>query len=174
MQAKDRMARLMLLVVLGVGCAFQAMANDGQSIVVDTRAELIRTQQETIRSEALAKRGRYRDMEPATRDRLFHVQDQVFAFLEGKSSSKELDAADQVALFNALEEVSAIVNAAEEGRMVCERVRRVGSHRYDNVCKTVAQRRLERDTARNALGNRDNRCLAAGCGSGDSTRPEGW
>jgi hypothetical protein len=174
MLVKDMMTRLLLLLVLGVGCAVQAVANDEQPIVVDTRAELIRAQQETIRSEALGKKGRYRDMEPATRDRLFQVQDQVFASLEGKSSSKELNAQDQVTLFNALEEISAIVNAAEENRMVCERVRRVGSHRYENVCKTVAQRRLERDTARNSLGNRDSRCLTAGCGSGDSTKPEGW
>jgi len=165
---------MLLVAVLATGCAHQALANQAQAVAVDSRADLIRDQQAAIRADAIAKKGRYADMDQATRDRLLKTQDKALALLDGKSSSKELSVPDQLLLFNSLEEISAIVNKAEEERMVCERVRRVGSHRTENICKTVAQRRAEQQQSRHSLDSRDTRCLTADCGSGDSTRPEGW
>ena len=173
MPGKYTLLRMLLVAVLAGGCAFQALANE-EAVAVDSRADLIREQQAAIRADAIAKKGRYADMDQATRDQLLQTQDKVLALLDGKSSSKELSAPDQLLLFNSLEEISAIVNKAEDGRMVCERVRRVGSHRTENICKTVAQRRAERQQSRDSIERRDSRCLTAGCGSGDSTRPEGW
>lgn len=170
---KYGMVGIGLAALLGIGLAGHSVANDARPIMVDTRADLIRSQQDTIRTEALARKGRYRDMDQATLDRLLRVQDQVLASLDGKSSSMDLSPPDQLTLFNQLEEISAIVNKAEDDRMVCERVRRTGSHRTENVCKTVAQRRHDQEAARNALGNRDSRCLTPQCG-GASTMPEGW
>ena len=174
MSGKYTLLRMLLVVVLAGGCAFQALANEEQPVAVDARADLIRDQQAAIRADATAKRGRFADMDQATRDRLLQTQDKVLALLDGKSSSKELSVPDQLLLFNSLEEISAIVNTAEDGRMVCERVRRVGSHRTENICKTVAQRRAERQQSRDAIDRRDTRCLTADCGAGDTTRAEGW
>lgn len=174
MLAKNLFIRVLLIAALGGGSATQALANGEQSVAVDSRAELIRSEQGKIRQEVIAKTGRYRDMDQPMRDRLLREQDKVLALLEGKASSKELTGPDQLVLFNSLEQISAIVNKAEDERMICERTRRVGSHRTENICKTVAQRRAERESAHDSIGRRDSRCLTVGCGSGDTTRPEGW
>lgn len=150
-----------VLVAAAVVWGFQAKAQQGQEqgqVVVDTRADLIRDQQEEIRREANAKRGRYRDMDKQTRARLLGEQDKVFALLDGKASSRDLSRQDQLALFNSLETISAIVNRAEDERMICERTRQTGTNVSQTICKTVAQRRAERERAANALPQRAPAC----------------
>ncbi|MGO1719302.1 MAG: hypothetical protein ACTHZI_03820 [Luteimonas sp.] len=146
-----------------------AIAND--QVLVSTDAQAIISQQQEIREEAVARNGRYRDMEESARSSLLAEQDKVLELLEGKERSTDLSQIDQTILFNSLEKISAIVNQAEDERMVCRRERTTGSHRVQNICKTVAQLRDEREQSQSALGNRDIRC--DNCGS-DMTRPEGW
>src|SRR5690606_28003292 len=101
--------------------------------------------------------------------RLLQLQQRVIGALDGRASTTELSPGDQVALFNDLEEISALVNKAEDERMICERTRPIGSNRPVSVCKTVAQRRLEREQSlRGREGVRD----CANCGT--SNARAGW
>ncbi|MGY0560617.1 hypothetical protein ACW7G2_07850 [Luteimonas sp. A277] len=141
-------------------------------VVVNTDAQAILQQQQEIRQEAVAREGRYKDLDERTHRELLDKQDTVFSLLEGRERSTELGERDQVALFNSLESISAIINQAEDERMVCERVRPTGSNRAQRVCKTVAQRRAEHEAAqRGADMSRNARCVTA---CGDTNRPEGW
>ncbi|MBW8811122.1 MAG: hypothetical protein JF591_20410, partial [Lysobacter sp.] len=56
----------------------------------------------------------------------------------------------------------------DDDRLVCERVRTVGSNRVERICKTVVQRREEKksnkDSADRALQNRNlSPCGPEGC-----------
>ncbi|RPE76997.1 hypothetical protein EDC50_2250 [Vulcaniibacterium tengchongense] len=133
----------LLFAALGLLALGQAAAaNEG-----GTDSEAILAQQRQIRAEAMAGKGRFKDLDPARRSELFAQQDEVTRLLTGTSRTSELSETDRIAVFNALEAVEAIVNQAEDERMVCERHKPVGSNRLQTVCKTVAQRRAEREAA---------------------------
>jgi len=129
-----------------------AFASSGAAIASDTSngvsASAILTQQQQIRTEASARKGRYKDMEEAKRSELFAKQDIVFRLLEGKQSSNELGERERVELFNALEAIEASINNARDEQMICEYVKQIGSNRPQRVCKTYAQREKEREESR--------------------------
>ena len=154
-----RIAAAMLLLGMWTG---DALAQSQGPVLVETDASAIVAQQNEIRREAEQRRGRYKDMAGADRDRLLRTQDRVLGRLDGRTSTTELPRADQVALFNDLEEISALVNKAEDDRMICERSRPIGSNRPVSVCKTVAQRREERERTLEGRDRRDSRC-EGGC-----------
>ncbi len=136
------------ICLLGIApLAFASQSN------LDARS--IREQQQQIRSEAEARNGRYKDLSEEKRSELFSRLAQVSNLLKEVTLTTELKEAEQIELSNALESISAIVNAAEDDRMVCERSRPVGSNRMRTVCKTVAQRRIEREAARGGLDRHD-------------------
>jgi hypothetical protein len=130
------------VLALGLGAAH---ANPSEKILAETDAAKIVQQQTEVQFDVKARRGAYRDMEGRDRERLLLVQQRVINALEGRVSTNELAPTDRIALFNDLEEISALVNKAEDERMVCERTRPIGSNRPVNICKTVAERRLERE-----------------------------
>lgn len=126
-------------------------------------ADAIRKQQQQIRSEAEAKRGRYKDMEQPRLTELFAHQDKVDDLLTSVDDTADLPEKGRMELFNALEAIEAIVNAAEDERMVCERIKPTGSHRPVRECKTVAQRRAEREDAMRDMGSRSRGCSSPVC-----------
>ena len=46
---------------------------------------------------------------------------------------------------------------SDQDKLICERIKEIGSNRHKRVCKTMAQREREREAARNAVdkGSRD-------------------
>jgi len=120
-------------------------------------AKAIVAQQAGIRTEALASAGRYKDMPAAKRDELFALQDKVTRYLADRATTTELPEQDQIAVFNALEGISAIINRAEDERMICERGRPVGSNRPQTICRSVAQRRVDQEVGAEAIHRRDQR-----------------
>lgn len=84
------------------------------------------------------------------REQLSEAQADIRTTLAGKQSMSELDDEEKVRVFNAHETVVAVVNKAADERMVCIRKKRIGSHRHELECRTVAQRRAERESIRNA------------------------
>lgn len=114
-------------------------------------AKAILAQQAEIRAEALAGKGRYKDMGEAQRAELFNHQDTVTRLLQGVDSTANLPENDKLAAFNALEAIKAIVNKAEDERIICVREKPMGSNRPERVCKTVAQRRAEKQKADGAV-----------------------
>ena len=122
----------------------------------NTDAKAILEQQAGIRTEAMNKKGRYKDMDESKRQELFAHQDKVNRMLDGVASTTELPETDQIVVFNSLEAIEAIINQAEEERLVCSRVKPAGSNLPTTVCKTVAQLREEKLNADRAF-QRDQR-----------------
>lgn len=154
-----------IFVVLTFGLLATASissANDHPNL----NANAIREQQTQIRSDAEARKGRYKDLSEAKRTELFARQDKVSALLKDVQITTELKERDQIELFNALESIQAIVNAAEDNRLICERKRPVGTNRTQTVCRTVAQRRAERESIERDTGRRTIECSEATMGLG--------
>jgi hypothetical protein len=154
-----RLPILLAGAVLALSAALPARANSGDLLSLDA----VRTQQAEIRREAQAGRGIYGNLSEAQRSQLLTRQDRVLRMIEGKQSSRDLSEPQRLELFNQLEAIEAVVNQAEDQRMVCRRVATIGSNRKERVCKTVAQRREEMRGAQQMLNRRSN---CTGC-SGD-------
>ena len=133
---------VLLLASLPAFATDQKPAGDAQAIL---------THQAQIRSEALAGKGRYKDMAEAQRTALFNHQDTITRLLQDVDNTSDLPENDKLAVFNAIEAVKAIVTKAEDERMVCVREKPLGSNRPERVCKTVAQRREEKLKADGAV-----------------------
>lgn len=134
------------------------------------QADAIRTQQTEIRAAAQAGRGRYKDLPVARRNELYQRQDRVASLLGDVNVTTELDQHDQIQLFNELEAISAIVNKAEDDRLVCRRHKPVGSNRPTTVCRTVAQMRAASDAAAKDIRIRNLECSEAMMGPGGCPR----
>lgn len=134
------------------------------------QADAIRTQQTEIRAAAQAGKGRYKDLPAARKDELFQRQDRVASLLGDVNVTTELNQHDQIQLFNELEAISAIINKAEDDRLVCRRHKPVGSNRPTTVCRTVAQMRAASDAAAKDIRLRNLECSEAMMGPGGCSR----
>ncbi len=143
------------IMVLAAAMAFSATA--GEQAHKNLDVSTILAQQQVIRAEAEASQGRYKDMKKSTRQELFSRQDLVTGKLQGVAYTTDLPEHDQVVVFNALESIEAIVNNAEDERMVCERYKPTGSHRIKTLCMTVAQRREAQEDGKKQINYRDQK-----------------
>lgn len=119
--------------------AFQTTGGD--AIVIPATPPQIRAEQDALRVELQKKKGDYAHLSDDERAAILHAQEPIYALTEGKTTVDELNGDQRIALANALESVKALVNKADDARVVCERVRVVGSNMPQNKCMTVAQRR---------------------------------
>lgn len=145
-----RLFALMLLAALSTPAIANPTAN--------TDAQAILAQQQEIRTEATAKKGRYSHMDASTREKLFEQQGKVQQLLAGVTDTTTLGEHDQIALFNSLEAIEAIINKAEDDRQICERHKPSGSNRPQTICRSVAERRADKQHAEQAL-QRNQTCL---------------
>jgi hypothetical protein len=98
-------------------------------------------QQRQIAEEIASGDTKYTRLDNYRRHRVQSAQRKVFKALEGRRDWEELDADDKIAVFNALGEIQAILNKrADDEFIVCERVRIVGSHRFQLACMEKDQR----------------------------------
>ncbi|MEO6263605.1 MAG: hypothetical protein ABIO58_01310 [Luteimonas sp.] len=118
-------------------------------------------QQQSIRAEVQAGKGRYKAMPSSKREELLARQTKLMQLLDGKQTSSDLTEAQRVEAFNTLEWIEAAINRAEDERTICEREQPTGSHRTVTRCRTVAQIREEREAAEKAVDRR------AVCSQGD-------
>lgn len=125
-------------------------------------AGAIRAQQLQLRAEAGDPKGRFKDLNDRRRVELARHQTLVLDLLEGAERTTDLSAEDQMAVFNSLEAIEAILNSAEDDRMICERSKPVGSNRPKVVCLTVAERRAQKEVTEKALRG-DQQCVGNGC-----------
>lgn len=98
-------------------------------------------EQTALRAEVAGKGRRFKDMEPAEREALIAKQDRLLELLAGRSDIEELSAEQREEVRAALKTIDATVARVEDDRMICERVKVVGSNRPQNKCMTVGQRR---------------------------------
>lgn len=121
-------------------------------------AEAIRGEQAQLRSEVTSGEGIFKELAADQKARLLMEQERVDAMLQGVDRVSELDERRKSELLNALALIESIVVQAEDERMVCQRSKPVGSNRPQTVCKTVAQRREEREAAQQDMGRRNLAC----------------
>jgi hypothetical protein len=103
--------------------------------------------------EADLKKGeRYSELSASQRDEVRAALERMENRLQGVTSVAEMDARDRAELMNDQELVNTILTAAEEdSRLICKRTVKTGSHRPTTSCRTVAERRRERENSQQAL-----------------------
>ena len=125
--------------------AFAASANVG-------RVGQILQQQREIRAESERATGAYARFGHSALDKMQRAQDRIFKLLDGVDSLEQLDREQQAELFNALEEVKAVLAENDNDRQICQRERKTGSTLRHTRCATVAERARILEDARTWKG----------------------
>ena len=162
-----RVFRLSLTLAAALCVAPIALAQ--QAAPFDAAAVL--TQQRQIRGDIDAGNGVYGRLPADTRREVASRQDALFALLDGRRY-EDLDEAQRAQASANLAWIEAAPKQATEERVVCERVKSMGSNRVERVCRTVAQRQADRDSGRSRAGKQAvdralqqrNVCANATCG----------
>lgn len=137
--------RNMFAMALVAVTLFSTPAFAEDVIAIDSTPAQIRTAQSDLRLAIERKSGNYSHFNDDERKAIFTRQDEVLALIEGKQAIADLGPDGKIALANALAAVDASVARAEDSRMICERIKPVGSNRPQNKCISVGQRRQMRD-----------------------------
>lgn len=104
---------------------------------------------EEFREQATALRG---EMDKGEYDKLSNVDkrtinerlDQLDALYVKRGAGAKLDNNEAVTLINASSEINAVLRGNNSEKLVCERVKLVGSNRSNKVCMSVADREERR------------------------------
>ena len=112
-------------------------------------------QQQQIRSDVIAGKGRYASMPERKRNDLLSRQEHLMHTLEGKQTSAELTEDEYMEAFSALEWIEAAINNQEDERLICRREKTIGSNRTTRICRTAAQMEIERELARDQIDQAD-------------------
>lgn len=103
--------------------------------------------------EKALKGDDYSELTRTQREEVIAALDRMQATLSGVDSVQHLAPADKTQLFNDQELVNTVLTkAAADSRTVCRQQVRTGSHRHNQVCRTVAEIRREREEAQRQLG----------------------
>ena len=140
-----RFRALIPAALLGLFVSFALPAADTPVAFAD-----IREQQVEIRADVAANKPPYDDMAKRDRARLLQRQDALLRLIDGKETLLDLDERGRTEAINSLEWIRAEIHNAEENRLICEREKRVGTHMKERVCRTVAERRQDREDAQKA------------------------
>lgn len=146
MRNSTRLTGPLLALLLATG--FNASADNTKGPALSE----IREQQQELREEVTKGKGIFQAMNNPERASLTSRQDELLAIIEGKDAVQDLDDASQVRAFNLLQEINGLINGIEDERIVCEYIRKTGSHRKVKHCATVAERRADREAAQLHLG----------------------
>lgn len=139
--------RNMFAMALVAVTLFSCPAFADDAIAIDSTPAQIRTVQADLRQAIERKSGNYSHFTDDERKAIFAKQDEVLSLIDGKQEIADLGPDGKIALANALEAVSASVARAEDNRMICERIKPVGSNRPQNKCTSVGARRRMREEA---------------------------
>ena len=94
----------------------------------------------------------YVEITPENRKQVVSLLDRMDATLQHAGSVKQLTDEDRVAFFNEQEQVNTILTkAADDSRVTCSRETPTGSHKFITKCRTMAERRRDRNAAENLL-----------------------
>ena len=147
-------------LVLGLVLAASAAAATPPATPLQT--DVIRSQQAQIKAGVEARTGAFKDLPAKTREQLLSRQAIVLGLIEGKQTTDDLDTSQKSELFAALDSIDAMVNKANDDRMVCQLVKTLGSNRKERVCRTAGQIRAEREAMRNQLDRGGMQGIKAG------------
>lgn len=103
----------------------------------------------------LAKQGAYGSIKEEDVTRLNQAQQTIVSLLKNRTSSMELSPDHRIEVYNAQEEITAILRNDEKGRIVCQKIKTIGTRVTKRECLTVAEReargRAARDTTRKMM-----------------------
>ena len=99
----------------------------------------ILSQQREIRSQSESSTGAYSRFDREALDRMHAAQDRIFVLLDGVSSLDQLNANEQVELFNSIEVVKAVISGNEADQQKCWREHKLGSTIPKTRCATLAE-----------------------------------
>lgn len=139
--------RNMFAMALVAVTLFSSPAFAEDVIAIDSTPAQIRTAQGDLRQAIERKSGNYSHFTDDERKAIFAKQDEVLSLIDGKQAVADLGPDGKIALANALEAVNASVARAEDNRMICERIKPVGSNRPQNKCISAGTRRRMREEA---------------------------
>jgi hypothetical protein len=139
--------RILLSTAFVAAMLFSCSTFAEDTIVIDSTPAQIRSAQADQRKAIENKASNYAHFTDAERKAIFAKQDEVTALIDGKTTIEELGPNGKIALANALESVKALVARAEDNRLICERVKPLGSNRPQNKCISVGERRRLREAA---------------------------
>lgn len=125
-------------LILAMSCAMASASDEKPAF----DAAGVLEQQKQIRADVEASRGSYGQLNPATRQELRSRQDRLNKLLEGRGYD-QLNEAERAQARQEIEWIAQAGADKEEDRMICERVRAIGSNRVERVCKSASQRREE-------------------------------
>ena len=139
--------RILLSTAFVAAMLFSCSTFAEDTIVIDSTPAQIRSAQVDQRKAIENKASNYAHFTDAERKAIFAKQDEITALIDGKTTIEELGPNGKIALANALESVKALVARAEDNRLICERVKPLGSNRPQNKCISVGERRRLREAA---------------------------
>lgn len=100
----------------------------------------------------IATSERYRGIMAADRRSVVEALDRMERNLSGISSISQLNTTQRMNVFNDQELINTLLTqAAADSRLVCTKETPVGTRLAKRVCKTVGERRIEREAAREVL-----------------------
>lgn len=139
--------RILFATALIAVTLFSCPAFAEDAVAIDSTPAQIRTAQGDLRQAIERKSGNYSHFTDDERKAIFAKQDEVLSLIDGKQDIAELGPDGKIALANALEAVKASLARAEDNRMICERIKPIGSNRPQNKCLSVGTRRRMREEA---------------------------
>lgn len=131
--------------------ATAAQASDSRPNLIASDYTGFQAQSQVIRRD-LNEGKLYSELDQKQREAVTAALDRIDAALETKGNVAELSGDAKLRVFNDQELVNAILTKGrEDSRLLCTRETPVGSHRPVNSCKTVAERRRDRDRSQDTM-----------------------
>jgi hypothetical protein len=142
-----KLRTLFVSTLLALALAAPAIALEDPSVVQRADAtverisgDLAKYIGEIDRAIAMAKEGQYGKLARGSEARLTEARQVIGNLLQNVSDPRELKPDQRIALFNAHEEINAIINKQDKSRVVCTRERKTGSRLSTTECLTVGER----------------------------------
>jgi hypothetical protein len=174
---KSMRIHVLLLLVLLVPAVHAGETDADQSkviekpVVADT-PDAFAKQSDWIENE-MKEGGRYEFATPASKQRVQVLLGQMSNLLQRSGSVAAMDESTRVTLFNNQEEINGILKHNDSNRLVCEKIKPVGSNIPQTHCYTFGQ--IEQTRRKTKLGldefNGFNRCGAVAGGSSLPGKP---
>ena len=130
----------MLLIVCTSGVALAASTATVPLKAVDIPAFL--AHQEQLRDDLAG--AKFAHLDNQSKDRIRAAQDALFEVLAGKRTVDELDDGERRRVFDAQNEIAAVLDDAEADRPICANAPRLGSRLHNVECWSKRERELER------------------------------
>ena len=118
----------------------------------------LRSEQQALRPQIESAQGRYADMPRKQRKALLDRQAELLALIEGRQQLAELGPEQRAAVQNALQALVAAESGPTSDRLVCKRVKSIGSHRMTTVCQTPEEAAAQAEATQHGIDRVRSAC----------------